>query len=93
MTKKHFIELADRLRAMKPVVNATTTSDGPMDYAKGFAHGELRNWNFTVESLADFCEKQNPRFDRVRWLGYIAGTNGANGGKVKEAAAEVKTCE
>jgi hypothetical protein len=35
-----------------------------------------------VEALADFCASQNPRFDRERWLGYIAGTNGKNGGKV-----------
>ena len=35
-----------------------------------------------VESLADFCQDQNPRFKRDRWLGYIRGTNGKNGGKV-----------
>jgi len=33
--------------------------------------------------LADFCASQNPRFDRDRWLGYIAGTNGPNGERVK----------
>lgn len=32
--------------------------------------------------LADFCKQQNPRFLRDRWLGYIAGENGKNGGKV-----------
>ena len=31
--------------------------------------------------LATFLQSQNPRFDRARWLGYIAGTNGPNGGK------------
>ena len=31
--------------------------------------------------LADFCAEQNPQFNRSRWLGYIAGTNGENGGK------------
>lgn len=35
------------------------------------------------EALADFCERQNPHFDRDGWLGYIAGSNGPNGGKVK----------
>ena len=36
-----------------------------------------------LETLARFCSTQNPRFNRGRWLGYIHGTNGANGGKVK----------
>ena len=34
-----------------------------------------------LSSLADFCEQQNPNFNRERWLGYIAGTNGPSGGK------------
>jgi hypothetical protein len=40
--------------------------------------------NFTtrqLDVLADFCAWQNPKFNRERWLGYIAGTNGENGGK------------
>ena len=35
-----------------------------------------------IAVLASFCEDQNPAFDRGRWLGYIAGINGKNGGKV-----------
>ena len=31
-------------------------------------------------ALADFCQSQNSNFNRERWLGYIAGTNGPNGG-------------
>ncbi len=34
-----------------------------------------------IHELADFCQSQNPRFDRQRWLDYIAGTCGPNGGK------------
>jgi len=34
-----------------------------------------------ISALADFCQSQNPRFNRERWLGYIAGTYGKNGGK------------
>jgi hypothetical protein len=34
-----------------------------------------------IEALAEFCEFQSPRFDRQRWLDYIAGTHGPNGGK------------
>jgi hypothetical protein len=30
--------------------------------------------------LAGFCKRQNPAFDRSRWLGYIAGKNGPSGG-------------
>jgi hypothetical protein len=42
--------------------------------------------NFTprqLYALAFFCEQQNPNFNRERWLDYIAGKCGANGGKVK----------
>lgn len=36
-----------------------------------------------LKVLADFCQSQNPRFNRERWLGYIAGLNGPSGGAVK----------
>ena len=36
--------------------------------------------------LSYWCAGQNPRFNRERWLGYIAGECGKNGGKVKHAA-------
>ena len=35
---------------------------------------------YQIEQLADFCQSQNSNFNRERWLGYIAGTNGPNGG-------------
>jgi hypothetical protein len=38
---------------------------------------------FHLSELADFCESVNPRFDRDRWLKYIAGTHGKNGGKLQ----------
>ena len=34
-----------------------------------------------IERLADFCESQSPNFNRSRWLDYIAGKCGPNGGK------------
>jgi len=34
-----------------------------------------------VAMLADLCQSQNPRFDRQRWLDYIKGVAGPNGGK------------
>jgi len=36
-----------------------------------------------IGELADFCKFQNPRFDRQRWLDYIDGKCGPNGGKIE----------
>ena len=33
-----------------------------------------------IEALADFCKLQNSNFNRERWLSYIAGECGLNGG-------------
>ncbi len=33
-----------------------------------------------LRTLADFCQSQNPNFNRERWLSYIAGECGPNGG-------------
>jgi hypothetical protein len=44
---------------------------------------EHGGWCFTpeqIEFIAHFCAAHNPNFNRERWLGYIAGTNGPNGG-------------
>ena len=38
-----------------------------------------------LEVLAAFCKAQNSRFLRERWLGYIHGLNGPNGGKKSNA--------
>jgi len=66
MSKKDFIALADAIREY----NATPENvHMPFDA-------------YQLEHLADFCQSQNSRFMRDRWLGYIAGTNGKNGGKV-----------
>lgn len=66
MSKKQFIALADAIRAF----------DGERHKGEGrFSVSQL--W-----ALAAFCQKQNPNFDRDRWLGYIAGENGPNGGKI-----------
>ena len=34
--------------------------------------------------IADFCASQNSRFNRERWLSYIAGECGPNGEKVRK---------
>lgn len=36
-----------------------------------------------IESLADFCQDQNPNFMRNRWMDYLHGKCGKNGGKIK----------
>lgn len=48
--------------------------------------GQTVNFEAVTEALAHFCQRQNPRFNRERWLGYIAGENGPSGGRVKHAA-------
>jgi hypothetical protein len=71
MTKKHFIALADTIR-----VHNRRKLDT-------FGCNALRML-FNVEqlsTLADFCEAQNSRFNRERWLGYINGECGPSGGK------------
>ena len=67
MTKKHFIALADMFKTFQK-------SDLPTSglYIK---HDDV------VSKVADFCAAQNPQFNRERWLGYIAGENGQNGGR------------
>ncbi len=53
------------------------------DMVKHYSQYTTGFTSFQKELLADFCLEQNPRFDRNRWLNYIAGTCGPNGGKVK----------
>lgn len=72
MTKQHFIALADKIRAYNEgAFDAGTNIVSPLK----FTHTQ-------VLALADFCQSQNPRFNRERWLAYIAGECGPNGGKV-----------
>ena len=72
MTKKHFIALADTIRAHNEWSDRNRLAIG------GSKHFQEHH----IEALADFCQSQNPQFNRDRWLGYIAGTNGKNGGRM-----------
>ena len=65
MTKKHFIELADCIRT------ANFHGHQGMDVTFTSAH---------LKVLASFCRSQNGRFLEDRWLSYIAGKCGPNGG-------------
>jgi hypothetical protein len=71
MYKKHFIELADLIKAYNK-------------RNEGIA--ELQFSEEQISELAFFCKRQNSNFNRERWLGYIAGECGPNGGAVKKAA-------
>lgn len=68
MSKKDFIALADALRDVEGNV-----------VVRG---GELMVVRADViDAIANFCESQNPAFKRDRWLDYLAGKCGPNGGK------------
>ena len=67
MSKTQFVPLADSIRE----------------------HNRLAKFNVEnfvtddqLAALARFCVSGNPRFKRERWLNYIAGRFGPNGGMV-----------
>lgn len=71
MTKKHFIALADCIKNYNAgAFPSGTNIVSPLQ----FEHTQIL-------ALADFCRAQNPRFDRIIWLSYIAGKCGPRGGK------------
>ena len=69
MTKKTFISLADTIIAYNSHAFPAGTNIAFPDSA--------------IKLLADFCAAQNPAFNRERWLAYVAGECGPNGGKRK----------
>lgn len=73
MSKKHFIALADAIRDTNARWEASTAT------APYFTEAHICE-------LADFCASQNANFKRDRWLAYIAGKCGRNGGAVRKAA-------
>jgi hypothetical protein len=76
MSKKDFIALADALRGMEPILPAGASEIGKARWEK---------WREMVDKLADFCQSQNSQFKRDRWLSYIAGECGPNGGKLAQS--------
>jgi hypothetical protein len=69
MTKRHFIALA---QAIKEENNRCRFYGKP----EAFGHDALL-------TLSSFCLRQNPAFNSTRWLDYIAGKCGPNGGTRK----------
>ena len=72
MTKKHFIALANLVRETEPI---------KLNQIDARASGEHRQWEHMRDALATFCQTQSPRFLRQRWLDYVNGKCGSNGGK------------
>jgi hypothetical protein len=77
MTKKHFIQLADTIKSQRPFSLALS------EICNAESRAAFIQWEQMRDALADFCKAQNPNFNRDRWLDYIAGKCGKNGGKVK----------
>lgn len=66
MTKKHFIALAEMIKAH----NDTNTIVNQFGVYQRVA-------------LAGFLQQQFPQFNEERWMDYINGECGPNGGEVK----------
>lgn len=70
MTKSNVIALADTIRKY----NANAFESGsnivsPIQFS-----------STQIAALADFCQQQSPQFNRQRWLNYVDGKCGRNGG-------------
>ena len=71
MSKKHFIALADALRGTRP-----SQRDIEM------LTGEYQQWKRDRDAIAQICILSNAYFKLDRWLDYIDGKCGPNGGHV-----------
>lgn len=73
MSKQDFIALADAIKVHNAIKRDVWGKNA-----------ERMCFNVEqIEALADFCREQNPNFMRERWLDYIAGKCGKNGGAIK----------
>lgn len=45
-----------------------------------------------IRVLADFCQSQNPSFKRDRWVAYIKGECGPNGGTIIKTTKNAGSC-
>lgn len=79
MTKKHFIELADIIKNIKPTIDTSSNGNFVVPSTYQFA---LNQWEKNILKFADFCKAQNVNFNRERWISYIKGECGVNGGRI-----------
>ncbi len=70
MTKKHFIKIADEIRAHNKLASNPAQNMKPFD---------IEQLNTLKMAFRDI----NPRFNAGRWTDYIAGECGPNGGAIK----------
>lgn len=70
MSKKDFIALADTIREFNELHHNGSATANHFDAQQ-------------IALLASFCRSQNSQFKRDRWLDYIAGKCGPNGGTIK----------
>ena len=54
------------------------------DLIRNYKVDDAGNAIVPLDELADFCAKSNSAFKRGRWLEYIAGRCGPNGGARRE---------
>jgi hypothetical protein len=81
MTKKHFIDLANRMRELE---------DQYALYAEDIANEEGGECNIRYLPLVEvrrmltaFCKAHNPAFKRTLWLEYLSGRCGPSGGRIR----------
>jgi len=76
MSKQDFIALADSLRAEKPGQN--------------WSPNKHVQWELDVKAIANVCAASNPRFKRDRWMAYVNGECGPNGGELRRSDGGLK---
>lgn len=63
MTKKDYQRIAQALKDSKPFERFVTTNTPNDDYS-----AELFQWKVTIENITMTLHKDNPRFDKARFL-------------------------
>ena len=76
MSKQDFVALADAIRDYN---NSAFPVGSNIVSPIQFTHTQIL-------ALAEFCRGQNSRFMKARWIDYIAGECGPNGGAIKRKA-------
>jgi hypothetical protein len=81
MSKQDFIALADSIREFNRTAFWGTDKNGVQGTGNAPLQGDA------LKMLADFCQRQSGPggFKRQRWMDYIAGECGPNGGPRGEA--------
>jgi hypothetical protein len=70
MSKKDFIIIADALRAVRA------------SYAPHWDANLFRACDDNIKAIADTLAANYPRFNRSRWIDYVNGECGPNGGAI-----------